>query len=118
MSETARVIEAFMDATNRHDVDAMLALVSEQIVFETTMPPDGERLEGKAAVRAVWDQLFRESPQARVETEELIVSGDRGTARMRYIFDSEDAEGGHVRAVDILRVTEGLISEKLSYVKG
>ncbi|HEY3724859.1 MAG TPA: nuclear transport factor 2 family protein [Acidimicrobiia bacterium] len=118
MSETARVIEAFTDATNRHDLDAMLALVSEQVVFETTTPPDGDRLEGRAAVRAAWSQLFRESPHAYVETEELIVSDDRGTARMRYVFDREDPEAGHVRAVDVLRVTAGLISEKLSYVKG
>jgi hypothetical protein len=53
-----------------------------------------------------------------VETEELIVCGDRCTALLRYVFDSERPDDGHVRAVDVLRVIDGKITEKLSYVKG
>ena len=69
-------------------------------------------------MREVWEGIFRDSPNARVETEELIVCGDRCVALLRYVFDSEDSNAGHVRAVDVLRVEEGKISEKRSYVKG
>jgi hypothetical protein len=34
------------------------------------------------------------------------------------VFDCEHPEAGHVRAVDVLRVADGKIAEKLSYVKG
>ena len=95
-----------------------LALVTDDIIFESTTPPDGERLEGKNAVRAVWESIFRDSPNARVDTEELIVCGDRCVALLRYVFDHRDPGAGHVRAVDVLRVDRGKISEKWSYVKG
>jgi ketosteroid isomerase-like protein len=116
--DVARVVAAFTDATNRHDIDAMLAMVSDDFVFESTAPPDGERLVGRAGVRKLWEDIFRSSPHARVETEELIIAGDRCTALLRYVFDSTNAELEHVRAVDVLRVQSGMLTEKRSYVKG
>jgi ketosteroid isomerase-like protein len=116
--DIAQVVDAFNEATNRHDVDAMLALVTVDLLFETTAPPDGERLLGKSAARAAWEKIFRESPNARVETEEFIVCGDRCTALVRYVFDHTNPDAGHVRAVDVLRVQSGKICEKRSYVKG
>jgi ketosteroid isomerase-like protein len=118
-AEIARIVSAFTDATNRHHVDEMLALVSDDVVFEGTTPPDGVRIEGdKASLRALWEGIFRDSPNAVVETEELIVCGDRCTALLRYVFDAEHPSRGHVRAVDVIRVADGRIVEKLSYVKG
>ncbi len=39
---------------------------------------------------------------------------------MRWRYDWVDAEGkkGHVRGVDIVKLKDNLICEKLSYVKG
>jgi ketosteroid isomerase-like protein len=119
VAEVERIVAAFTDATNRHDVDGMLALVSDDVVFEGTMPPDGVRIEGdKTSLRSLWEDIFRDSPNAVVETEEVIVCGDRCTALLRYVFDAERPNDGHVRAVDVLRVVDGKITEKLSYVKG
>jgi ketosteroid isomerase-like protein len=110
---------AFTDATNRHDVDEMLALMSDHVVFEGTTPPDKKRIEAdKASLRALWEGIFRDSPRATVEIEELIVCGERCTALVRYVFDAAQPSQGHVRAVDVIRVEEGKITEKLSYVKG
>ena len=46
-------------------------------------------------------------------TEDVIEAGDRVVARWRYDFG-----GGHVRGVDVFTVRDGLVAEKLSYVKG
>jgi ketosteroid isomerase-like protein len=101
-------VAAFTDATNRHDVDQMLAVVSDDVVFEGTTPPDGLRIAGdKAALRTLWDAIFRDALNATVETEEMITSGDRCTVLLRYVFDSERPDGGHVRAVDVIRVAGG-----------
>ena len=117
VAEVERIVAAFTDATNRHDVDGMLALVSDDFLFEGTTPPDGMRIEGdKTSLRSLWEDIFRDSPNAVVETEELIVCGDRCTALLRYVFDAERPNDGHVRAVDILRVVDGKITEKLSDV--
>jgi ketosteroid isomerase-like protein len=83
-NEVVRIVEEFTDATNRHDVRRMLELVSDDVVFEGTTPPDGYRIEGdKDALRALWEGIFESSPRAVVLTEELIVAGDRCTALLR-----------------------------------
>lgn len=119
MSESSlEVVTRFNDAFGRHDVDAVMALMTEDCVFENTRPaPDGTRIEGQSAVRAFWEQFFRNSPQARFETEDVFASGDRCVVRWIYRW-VKPSGAGHVRGVDVFRVRDGKIAEKLSYVKG
>jgi len=119
MSDSTQVvIERFNDAFNRHDVDAIMNCMTDDCVFENTRPsPDGTRITGQAAVRAFWEEFFRRSPQARFDTEEMIAAGDRGIVRWRYSW-VRDGTPGHVRGVDVFRVGDGKVAEKLSYVKG
>jgi ketosteroid isomerase-like protein len=71
-----RVTLAFNDAFNRHDVPAMMALMSEDCVFENTSPaPDGARYVGKAAVTQFWQDFFSASPQARIQIEDIFGLG-------------------------------------------
>jgi ketosteroid isomerase-like protein len=119
-TSTVDTIQRFNEAANRHDVGAMMALMTDDVVFENTIPPpDGERREGQAAVRAAWDELFRTTPTASFETEELFAAGDRCVVRWRYRWaPDQPGKPGHVRGVDIFRLRAGQIAEKLSYVKG
>ena len=51
---TLAAVERFNAAFDRHDVAGVMAAMTEDCVFENTMPPpDGARFEGQAAVRAV-----------------------------------------------------------------
>jgi ketosteroid isomerase-like protein len=117
-TQTLRAIEAFNEAFGRHDVDAVMALMTDDCVFENTFPaPDGVRYEGQAAVRTFWQGFFESTPTARFETEELVAFGDRAFAR--WVFRWADSpKDGHVRGVDVFRVAGGRVAEKLSYVKG
>ncbi len=117
---TLEAVERFNQAFSRHDVDAVMAAMTEDCVFENTFPPpDGERYEGQAAVRAFWEAFFRSSPNAVFEVEEMFAAGDRCVVRWLYRW-APDAESkpGHVRGVDLFRVRDGKVAEKLSYVKG
>ncbi len=68
---TRTAIHRFNDVFNRHDADAMMALLTEDTVFEDTSPaPDGRRIEGKAAVVEFWRGWFAHNADARFETEE------------------------------------------------
>ncbi|MEI2692949.1 MAG: nuclear transport factor 2 family protein [Anaerolineae bacterium] len=114
-----RVALAFNDALNRHDVPAMMALMSEDCVFENTSPaPDGTRYVGKEAVAQFWQEFFRAAPQARIQVEEIFGLGWRCVIRWRYDWVDAAGQPGHVRGVNIFTVKDGLINEKLSYVKG
>jgi len=113
------VLGQFNAAFNRHDVDALMALMTDDCVFENTYPaPDGTRYLGQAAVRAFWEAFFHSSPQAHFDFEELFVSGDRAVQRWIYRWMNAQGSAGHVRGVDVFRFREGKIVEKLSYVKG
>jgi ketosteroid isomerase-like protein len=112
------VVRRFNDAFNRHDVDGIMAMMTPDCVFENTRPaPDGTRVEGAAAVRAVWERLFASSPQARFEFTDMFAAGDRALVLWTYHW-VKDSGPGHVRGVDVFRVRDGKIAEKLSYVKG
>lgn len=113
-SATRFVIERFTDAFNAHDVDAVMRLMTDDCVFESTGPaPDGRRFDGQEQVRACWQELFDGTPSARFDLEELVGADDRALARWVYHWD-----GGHVRGVDVFTVRDGKVAAKLSYVKG
>ena len=114
-----RVVIAFNEAFNRHDVTEMMAFMSDDCVFENTDPaPDGTLYKGKEAVTQFWQDFFRESPSAHIEIEELFGLGLRCVMRWRYSWLDATGNSGHVRGVDIFRVEGNLICEKFSYVKG
>jgi predicted SnoaL-like aldol condensation-catalyzing enzyme len=119
VESTIRIALAFNEAFNRHDVAGMMQLMSEDCVFENTYPaPDGEAYAGKEAVTQFWQDFFRNSPHAHIEIEEIFGAGLRCIMRWRYTWVDASGNQGHVRGVDIFQAKEGLICEKLSYVKG
>ncbi len=112
-TDARKLLDTFGAAWNDHDLDAALALTTDDVVFESTSPaPDGVRAEGRDAVRAAWAPIFADT-NAHFETEELVLAGDRAFLRWTYRF-----EDGHVRGVDIFALRDGLVAEKFSYVKG
>ena len=111
--DTLAVIDAFGAAWGAHDLEATLALVTEDCVFESTEPaPDGVRYEGRDALRRAWQPIF-DDVRAVFEAEETFGSKDRAVQRWRYTWGT-----GHIRGVDVFVVRDGLVAEKLSYVKG
>ena len=114
-----RLVLEFNESFNQHDVPAMMKLMSGDCVFENTYPaPDGTRFEGKDAVTKFWEDFFRDAPQAHIEIEEIFGLGERCIMRWTYRWAAQTDPSGHVRGVDVFKVQDGLITEKLSYVKG
>jgi ketosteroid isomerase-like protein len=116
---TIVAVNALNDALNRHDVDAVMAAMTEDCVLDNTYPPpDGTRYEGQAAVRAFWVEMLRASPDAHFAAEELFAVGDRAAVRWVYTYTDEQSVAQHIRGADVLRVRDGKVAEKLAYVKG
>ena len=111
--DALETVEAFGKAWADHDLDATLALVTDDCVFDATGPaPDGSRHVGRDSVRAAWRANIADTA-SRFEAEETFAAGDRVVQRWRYEWGD-----GHVRGVDVFRVRDGLVAEKFSYVKG
>ena len=54
---------AFTEALNRHDLPAMMDLVSESCVFESSSPsPDGTLHQGKKAIAQFWQDPLHNPP--------------------------------------------------------
>jgi ketosteroid isomerase-like protein len=107
------LVERFGAVWAAHDLDATLELITDDCVFDATGPaPDGVRHQGPDAIRKAWQAIFDDAA-SRFEVEEIFAASDRVVQRWRYSWD-----GGHVRGVDLFRVRDGRVAEKLSYVKG
>ena len=115
---TRTAVDSFNEVFNRHDLDALAAILTDDTVFEDTSPaPDGRRIEGKTAVVEFWRAWFARNPDARFEAEEIIVSGSRAVVRWVY-RKMRDGQPWHLRGVDIFTVRDGRVAAKLAYVKG
>lgn len=51
-------VARFQKAFDAQDVDAIMAAMTPDCVFEDTSPPDGTRHTETSAVRAAWEFLF------------------------------------------------------------
>jgi len=107
------VVRAFGEAWAEHDLDGALSFVTDDCVFDATGPaPDGSAHRGPEEIRQAWKAIFDDS-SSRFEIEETFGAGDRVVQRWRYEWPD-----GHVRGVDLFKVEDGKIAEKLAYVKG
>lgn len=115
---TLAAVAAFNEAFNRHDVPAVMACMTDDAVFESTAPPAGDRHLGAAAVRRAFEDFFAASPTAQFDAEEIIAADDRCTVRWIYTWVDEAGARQQLHGVDVFRVVDGLVAEKLAYVKG
>ncbi|MFQ5933300.1 MAG: nuclear transport factor 2 family protein [Dehalococcoidia bacterium] len=116
---TIDTINRFDEAFNNHDVDGIMALMTDDCLFDHVMPaPDGQRLEGQAAVRGAWEALFSTFHEAYFDEEELFAAGNRCVTRWTLTWKDDEGKPGRLRGTDIFTVRDGKVSEKLSYVKG
>jgi ketosteroid isomerase-like protein len=111
-AEIEEVVSRFGAAWGAHDLAATLALITDDCVFESTAPPDGERYVGRAAIAAAWQPIF-DDRDSRFTVEESFAAAPRVVQYWRYDWD-----GGHVRGIDVFTVRDGLVAAKLAYVKG
>ena len=116
--QTLAAVEKFNAAINKHDLNAVMNAMTDDCVFDNTNPPpDGTRFVGAEAVRAFWEKFFASNPDAVFETEEMFATGNRCVVRWIY-RKTRDGKPWHLRGVDIFKIRDGKLAEKLAYVKG
>jgi ketosteroid isomerase-like protein len=119
VTSVEQVVRRFVAAWEAWDLDAIMAVMAGDAVFESTGPaPDGVRIEGAAAIRAEWKAMVGATRDASFVFEEVFVSGDRATARWVFSWTNDDGSAGHIRGADVLLIKGDSVVEKLSYVKG
>lgn len=118
-AEAVQLIHDFNEALNRRDLDGMMRRMSADCVFENTYPPpDGTRYGGQDEVRAFWERFFSGASEVNIEVEQLFGQDGRYTMLWVYRWTDNHGKSGRIRGVDVYTLQNGLISAKLSYVKG
>jgi ketosteroid isomerase-like protein len=112
------LVTRFENNFNTYDVDALMADMTDDCVFEHVAPVAVSfgRHEGQAAVRAVWESLASHFPGYRFDIEDVFGAGDRAACRWSLAWKLPDGGNGTARGVDIFTIRNGKIAEKLTYV--
>jgi RNA polymerase sigma-70 factor (TIGR02960 family) len=100
------MVEGFIDAHERGDADAALALIDDDI--RITMPPNPMLFEGRAAVVGLLEQAF--GPEAAGDWRLVPTRANRQPAAASYLRATGD-DTYRAFKIDVLRVADGRIVE-------
>ena len=116
---TTEMLQAFAEAWNRHDVDALMSFMTEDCVFEGSAGPDicGIRYAGREAVRAGFAEVWAAFPDAHWGDARHYVFGDRGMSEWTFTGTRSDGTRVEVNGCDLFSFRDGKISLKNSYRK-
>jgi ketosteroid isomerase-like protein len=111
MTATRQLLDDFADAFNRHDLDAVMSMMTDDCVFLSSAGDevDGKRIEGQADVRKAFEAVIEKMPDAQWGDAEHIIEGDR--ALTRWVFSWTDTSGKTASIVgcDIFHLRDGKI---------
>lgn len=114
-----RLLQSFADAWNRHDVDALMSMMTEDGEFEASGGNDvnGARHVGRQAVRAAFEAVFAQYPDAHWGNARHFVDGDRGVSEWTFTGTLKDGKRVEVTGCDLFTFRDGMIAVKNSYRK-
>jgi steroid delta-isomerase-like uncharacterized protein len=116
---TIQFLQAFADACNRHDVNALMSFMTEDCVFESSAGIEvcGARFAGTKAVRAGFEEVWKTFPDAHWGNARHFVQGERGVSE--WVFTGTRADGARVevQGCDLFTFRDGKIAVKNSYRK-
>jgi steroid delta-isomerase-like uncharacterized protein len=116
---TSETLQAFAEAWNRHDVDALMSFMTDDCVFEASAGPEvcGTRYVGREAVRAGFADVFATFPDARWSNARHFVHDERGVSEWTFTGTRADGTRVEVHGCDLFTFRDGRILLKNSYRK-
>jgi steroid delta-isomerase-like uncharacterized protein len=116
---THETLKGFLDAFNRHDLDAILEYFAEDCVYYTPRgaKPRGDRYVGKDQVRAGLAKRFQGIPDVHYGDDTHWVGENFGVSEWTLTGTSQSGQQIEVRGVDLLEFADGQIIRKDSFWK-
>jgi uncharacterized protein (TIGR02246 family) len=113
------LLDAFAAAWNRHDLDALMSMMTSDCLFQASAgnDVDGQRHEGQQAVRAAYAAVFEHYPDAHWGDARHIVTGDRGVSEWTFTATLRDGKRVEVTGCDLFTFRDGKIAIKNSFRK-
>ena len=113
------LLDRFAEAWNRHDLDALMSMMADDGVFEASAGPEvnGERSEGRTAVRNAFAAVFAAFPDAHWGGARHFIAGDRGVSEWTFTGTARDGRRVEVDGCDLFTFRNGKIAVKASFMK-
>jgi ketosteroid isomerase-like protein len=106
----------FIDASNRRNLDDVMAFFAEKAILEDST---GGRHEGKEAIRAAFEALLGdEQGELRFDLEDFFTEVDTQKVMISWTLNTNmEGDWKKLRGMDILHFSGDKIVEKLAYTK-
>ncbi len=116
---TVDMLQAFADAWNAHDVDALMSFMHDDCVFETAAGPEacGARHVGRDAVRKAFAAAWTSFPDAQWRNARHFVAGERGVSEWTFTGTAADGTRIEANGVDVFTFSDGKILVKNAFRK-
>ncbi len=106
------VFERLIQATNRHDLEAMVACFAPDYRSEQPLHPERD-FTGQAGVRKNWSFFFTTIPDIQIEVLNEVEEGDTVWAELHYYGTQTDGKKFNVKGVTI----SGIRGEQIARMK-
>ena len=112
-------LQAFAEAWNRHDLEALMTFMADDCVFQLSSGPDvdGTRYEGREAVRAGYQNVLDTFPDGQWTNPRHFVARDRGVTQWTFKATMPDGSRAEVDGCDLFTFADGKIAVKNSFRK-
>lgn len=116
---TVELLQAFADAWNRHDIEALMTFMTDDCVFEASAGPQvcGASAVGRDAVRRAFQEVWMTYPDAQWNAPRHFVCGDRGVSEWIFTGTRQDGARVEVNGCDVFTFRGDRIVVKNSYRK-
>jgi len=105
---------------NGHDVEGILAMMTDDVIFEASFGKDpwGSRVVGKPAVREFLEEMFERVADIRWDEIRHFASPELVTVEWLTTGTPRGSTRFEVQGCDLLTLHNGKIAAKRSYRKG
>jgi ketosteroid isomerase-like protein len=100
-------VEQLVGATNRHDLDGLVACFADHYENQTPAHP-ARGFRGRGQVRRNWEEIFAFVPDIRAELLASAIDGETAWAELDMSGTRADGTPLHMRGVVIFGVGDGL----------
>ncbi len=113
-------VARFNTVWNGHDLDGILAMMTDDVVFEASFGKDpwGARVVGQATVRGFLEDMFRRIPDVRWDEIRHFACPDLAVVEWLTTGTPRGGTRFEVQGCDVLALRSGKIAAKRSYRKG
>jgi ketosteroid isomerase-like protein len=112
MKDLPIAVQRLLDATNRHDIEALLDCFTEDYVSETPVHPE-RNFTGRDQIRANWTQIFGGVPDIRATVERWAEADGEVWLEWTHQGTRRDGQVHEMRGVTVL----GLRDDRFDWVR-